>query len=132
MDAEPSPKYVFLALFDSQSLISLSVFLFRKSVTVVTHELYSNRVRRGTPEESRPSSPKVYRSVSVLRPFLGFHSIIYLSPIELSDDDFPVLPPSPKESKESLKPFALRSHVPVTLSQRLRWVFFRYFSACSP
>ncbi|KAF8832850.1 hypothetical protein HHX47_DHR1001903 [Lentinula edodes] len=81
MDAEPSPK---------------------KSVTVVTHELYSNRVRRGTPEESRPSSPKVY------------------SPIELSDDDFPVLPPSPKESKESLKPFALRSHVPVTLSQRLR------------
>ncbi|GAW08117.1 hypothetical protein LENED_010158 [Lentinula edodes] len=38
----------------------------------------------------------------------------------LSDDDFPVLPPSPKESKESLKPFALRSHVPVTLSQRLR------------
>ncbi|KAF8831043.1 hypothetical protein HHX47_DHR1000345 [Lentinula edodes] len=81
MGAEPSPK---------------------KLVTVVTHELYSNRVRRGTPEESRPSSPKVY------------------SPIELSDDDFPVLPPSPKESKESLKPFALRSHVPVTLSQRLR------------
>ncbi|KAJ3910917.1 hypothetical protein F5877DRAFT_73566, partial [Lentinula edodes] len=39
MDAEPSPK---------------------KSVTVVPHELYSNRVRRGTPEESRPSSPKVY------------------------------------------------------------------------
>ncbi|KAJ3900298.1 hypothetical protein F5879DRAFT_1054979 [Lentinula edodes] len=81
MDVEPSPKNL---------------------ATVIPHELYSNRVRQGTPEQSHPSSPKVY------------------SPIELSDDNFPVLPPSPKKSKEMLKPFLLQSPVSVTHSERLR------------
>ncbi|KAJ3886750.1 hypothetical protein GG344DRAFT_69392 [Lentinula edodes] len=71
---------------------------FKDSALPVPKELYSNRVRQGTPEAKRPSSPKLY------------------SPIELSDDEYPVLPPSQSQPKEHHKPFLLRS--PKTPSRR--------------
>ncbi|KAJ3917152.1 hypothetical protein F5877DRAFT_68449 [Lentinula edodes] len=75
----------------------------KKLAISVPDDLYSNRVRQGTPEENRVSFPKLY------------------SPIELSDDDYPVLPPpSPKESKEPLKPFLLHSRLPDTPSKHMR------------
>ncbi|KAJ3898321.1 hypothetical protein F5879DRAFT_994918 [Lentinula edodes] len=74
----------------------------KKLAISVPDDLYSNRVRQGTPEENRVSFPKLY------------------SPIELSDDDYPVLPPpSPKESKEPLKPFLLHSRLPDTPSKHM-------------
>ncbi|KAJ3861859.1 hypothetical protein EV359DRAFT_83914 [Lentinula novae-zelandiae] len=72
---------------------------FKDSALPVPKELYSNCVRQGTPEEKHPSSPKLY------------------SPIELSDDEYPVLPPSLSEPKEHHKPFLLCS--PETPSRRL-------------
>ncbi|KAJ3935819.1 MAG: hypothetical protein NXY57DRAFT_957834 [Lentinula lateritia] len=59
----------------------------KELVPVSDDRLYSNRLRMGTPEQHRPSSPRSY------------------SPIDISDDDFPVLPSSETHAIESPKPF---------------------------
>lgn len=108
-------KSLFLRRLSSTFIIFLLSFayvlmgcLFRDSALPVPEELYSNRVRQGTPEEKRPSSPKLYRSV-VLFCYLLYPVTKNFSPIELSDDEYPVLPASLSKPKEPLKPFLLRS-----------------------
>ncbi|KAJ4500111.1 hypothetical protein C8R41DRAFT_863442 [Lentinula lateritia] len=90
----PSPR-IYASQSQDESADDMEVAFpekaFKDSALPVPEELYSNRVRQGTPEEKRPSSPKLY------------------SPIELSDDEYPVLPPSLSKPKEPLKPFLLRS-----------------------
>ncbi|KAJ3884578.1 hypothetical protein GG344DRAFT_83827, partial [Lentinula edodes] len=99
MDVEPSPKSVFLAL-----LILNSLSFRRPFSSEIWPLLYLTScipivfVRELQSKVTHPPQ----------------------NPIELSDDDFPVLPPSPKKSKELLKPFLLHSHVSVTHSERLR------------
>ncbi|KAJ3858636.1 hypothetical protein EV359DRAFT_68850 [Lentinula novae-zelandiae] len=83
---------------DDMDVSSSPESVFKDSALPVPKELYSNRVRQGTPEE-KLTETKI------------------LSPIELSDNEYPVLPPSLSEPKERLKPFLLRS--PETPSRRL-------------
>ncbi|KAJ3892201.1 hypothetical protein GG344DRAFT_64824 [Lentinula edodes] len=94
IERSPSPR-VYASQSQDESADDMEVTLpekaFKDSALPVPEELYSNRVRQGTPEEKHPSSPKLY------------------SPIELSDDEYPVLPPSLSKPKEPLKPFLLRS-----------------------
>ncbi|KAJ4466979.1 hypothetical protein C8R41DRAFT_925948 [Lentinula lateritia] len=90
---------------DDMDVSSSPKSVFKDLALPVPKELYSNRVCQGTPEEKRPSSPKLYRSVIIFCPLLyPVTETKILSPIELSDDEYPVLPP-----KERLKPFLLRS-----------------------
>ncbi|KAH7871345.1 uncharacterized protein C8R40DRAFT_1072639 [Lentinula edodes] len=100
-DIERSPSLPRIRASQAQDDMDVSSpeSAFKDSALPVPKELYSNRVRQGTPEEKRPSSPKLY------------------SPIELSDDEYPVLPPSLSEPKEHHKPFLLRS--PKTPSRQL-------------
>ncbi|KAJ3809807.1 hypothetical protein F5876DRAFT_77385 [Lentinula aff. lateritia] len=103
---------------DDMDVSSSPESVFKDSALPVPKELYSNRVHQGTPEEKRPSSPKLYRSVIIFCPLLyPVTETKILSPIELSDDEYPVLPPSLSEPKERLKPFLLCS--PKTPSRRL-------------
>lgn len=97
--------------------------LFRDSALPVPKELYSNHVHQGTPEAKRPSSPKLYMSVIILCPlWYPVTETRNFSPIELSDDEYPVLPPSLSQPKDHHKPFLLRS--PETPSRQLQYVFF--------
>ncbi|KAJ3926286.1 MAG: hypothetical protein NXY57DRAFT_1043401 [Lentinula lateritia] len=91
---------------------------FKDSALPVPKELYSNHVHQGTPEAKRPSSPKLYMSVIILCPlWYPVTETRNFSPIELSDDEYPVLPPSLSQPKDHHKPFLLRS--PETPSRQL-------------
>ncbi|KAH7873468.1 uncharacterized protein C8R40DRAFT_1071033 [Lentinula edodes] len=65
----------------------------KEFVPVLDDRLYSNRLHMGTPEQHHPSSPRSY------------------SPIDISDDDFPVLPSSETHAIKSPKPFVQSKHI---------------------
>ncbi|KAJ4475389.1 hypothetical protein C8R41DRAFT_923604 [Lentinula lateritia] len=111
IEQSPSPRvYAFQSQDESADDMEVTFpeKAFKDSALPVPEELYSNCVRQGTPEEKHPSSPKLYRSV-VLFCYLLYPVTKNFSPIELSDDEYPVLPPSLSKPKEPLKPFLLRS-----------------------
>ncbi|KAJ3897342.1 hypothetical protein F5879DRAFT_996194 [Lentinula edodes] len=65
----------------------------KEFVPVLDDRLYSNRLHMGTPEQHHPSSPRSY------------------SPIDISDDGFPVLPSSETHAIKSPKPFVQSKHI---------------------
>ncbi|KAJ4464550.1 hypothetical protein C8J55DRAFT_566830 [Lentinula edodes] len=77
---------------------------FKDSALPVPEELYSNRVRQGTPEEKHPSSPKLYRNL-VSSPSSSLHggtpvrSVV--ADVVSSQMDFPSSPPSPQVDDDS-------------------------------